>query len=304
MDLPEIVRVMQLDALAVDVTVALRAHDVPHVILKGPSTSHWLYDPPRSYRDVDLLVPAGCLEQVVLVLESDGIATASAGRVGEEAPHSLLMVASTGFELDVHVLLPMMTPYRQASRDLWSAIEPHITTMPLGHDQIPVLDHPGRCVVLALHAVASGYEDKQVAEDLRRARGCAPSGDWEAAAQLAEELGVLDLFVAGASMAEPERAAGTASVEVLLKQAAASGPAFGLQRLLEAPLRDKVRLMWREAFPTVGFMRRAYPGARGSHRELARAYAVRLAGIARELPQSVAAVARARRHSRRSRGEK
>ena len=36
---------------------------MPHVILKGPSTARWLYDPPRAYRDVDVLVPPAFVQQ-------------------------------------------------------------------------------------------------------------------------------------------------------------------------------------------------------------------------------------------------
>ena len=72
----------------------------------------WLYDPPRPYRYVDLLVPATRLRESVAVIERVGLAAASAGRVGEEAAHSLVMISRDSFELDLHLTLPMLAPHR------------------------------------------------------------------------------------------------------------------------------------------------------------------------------------------------
>ena len=64
-DLRVIAHQIRLDLLAVAASAALAADGVPNALLKGPTTARWLYDPPRPYRDVDLLVPCSQLDRAV-----------------------------------------------------------------------------------------------------------------------------------------------------------------------------------------------------------------------------------------------
>src|ERR1700749_375013 len=110
MDLVREANRLRLDLLSVQACDALAVAGIPHVLLKGPSTALWLYDPPRSYNDVDLMVPLSRVIEAAHALEAAGVASASAGRVGEEAEHSYLLISPEGFEVDVHISLPTVHP--------------------------------------------------------------------------------------------------------------------------------------------------------------------------------------------------
>jgi hypothetical protein len=290
MDLPREVNRLRLDLLAVSASSVLAGADVPHVLLKGPSVAHWLYDPPRSYNDVDLLVPLSRVDDASAALESAGVASARAGGVGEEAEHSLLLTTREGFEVDLHVALPTMRP--DGDR-LWSVLADHVESMSLGVGRVPVLDVPGRCVVVALHALNSSATIPQTADDLRRARAAATQEEWAEAAELADAIGVRDLFDAGIATGEPTPA-GAASTRAYLFANSAPGPALGLARLGELPWWKRPGAVAREAFPSRGFMRRAYPQLTGESFGLIRAYLVRLRLLAAQLPESVRMVRHAR----------
>ena len=121
---------------------------------------------------------------------------------------------------------------------------------------LPVLDIPGRCLVLALHALASGYQSEQVREDLRRARFAASPAEWQEAGAIAEDLGILQLFHSGIHVVEPGHLPNRPTVDAYLKRSHAVGGAFALQRLAEAPLFSKPGIIWQELFPSWGFMAR------------------------------------------------
>lgn len=274
---------LRLDLLAVAVSAQLARRDIPHALLKGPSTANWLYQPPRDYMDVDVLVPSSRVAATVAALTDAGIATASAGALGEEAPHSLLMVSSGGFEVDVHVSLPSVPP--DGDR-VWDVLAPHVEPLDLGVGTVPALDTTGRCLVLALHALNSGT-DKTI-QDLRRALAVADEGEWEAAAGLAGRLGVSDLFEAGLGTVDPSRRA--LSPRAYLFATGAPSAALGLQRLRDAPRRKLPRLIAREVLPSRGFMVKAYPGVTGRRFGLSRAHVLRWGGLLRALPAALRAI--------------
>jgi Uncharacterised nucleotidyltransferase len=301
MNLEAAAQQLRLDLLAQDVSSALAAASIPHTLLKGPSTSIWLYDPPRAYRDVDLLVPSSQLNNAVEAIVGAGLAGAKGEHVGEEAPHSLLLISREGFELDLHITLPALSPGRYRNRDrVWNALSDHISGITLvegSQVSVPVLDIPGRCLVLALHAVESGHQAPQVREDLDRARVRASEEDWVVAARLADGLGVRDLFDAGLTIG---RADGEQPLPVYayLKKTGAVGSAFGLQRLVEAPLLDKPGLLWRELFPSREFIRRTHPNGYSSIKQLLSLYVQRWKQLARQLPAAALALVAARRQAR------
>ena len=255
MNLEAAAQQLRLDLLAQDISSALAAAGIPHTLLKGPSTSIWLYDPPRGYRDVDLLVPSSQLDNAVQAVVGTGLAAAKGEHLGEEAPHSLLLISREGFELDLHITLPALSPDRHRDRDrVWNALSDHISGMTLVEGSkvtVPVLDIPGRCLVLALHAVESGHQAPQVREDLERARVRASDEDWVVAARLADGLGVRDLFDAGLAIGRPDGEQ-PLPVYAYLKKTGAVGSAFGLQRLVKAPLLDKPGTSLARALPVEG----------------------------------------------------
>jgi hypothetical protein len=273
-----------LDVLAVDVTRCLRRAGIPHALLKGPSTATWLYDPPRGYCDVDVLVPLSRARQVRATLESAGLAYARAGRVGEEAQHSLLMLSPAGYPVDVHVSLPAIPP---AGDRAWEVLAPHVQALDLGIGTVPALDEPARCLILALHALGGG-PCGHPAQDLRRARAVTTRDRWREARDLARDLDAEDLFLAGLSAGDAAASWAVLSRRAYLYVTGAPSAALALQRLRDARPADAPKLLWREVFPSPGFMRHAYPHARGPA-ALARAYVARWRKIGASLPSAIRA---------------
>jgi putative nucleotidyltransferase-like protein len=282
MDLASEVQRLFLDVLAVDLTQCLRRAGIPHALLKGPSTATWLYDPPRSYCDVDVLVPLSRVSEVRTALESARLAYACAGRVGEEAQHSLLMLSPTGCPVDVHVSLPAIPP---AGDKPWEVLAPHVQALDLGIGAVPALDEPARCLILALHALGSG-PCGHPAQDLRRARAVTTHGRWREARDLARALNAEDLFLAGLSSGDAGSSRVVLSRRAHLYVTGAPSEALALQRLRDARRRDAPKLLWREVFPSPGFMRHAYPYARDPV-ALARAYMARWRRIGANLPSAI-----------------
>jgi hypothetical protein len=282
MDLVSEVRRLTLDVLAVDVSGCLDRAGIPHALLKGPSTALWLYDPPRHYGDVDVLVPLSRVSDVRAALESAGLAYARAGGVGEEAQHSLLMISPAGCEVDVHISLPAIPP---AGDRVWEVMAPHVAELDLGIGTVPALDEPARCLMLALHALGGGSSGRP-AEDLRRALAATTRDRWREAQQLARAVSGEDLFLAGLSAGDAGSPRLVQSRRAYLHVTAAPSEALGLQRLREARRKDLPRLLWREIFPSLGFMRYAYPGARGPV-ALASMYVARWRRISAQLPSAI-----------------
>lgn len=260
MQLSREVERLRLDLLAIDLSTALAAAGIPHAVIKGPSTALWLYDPPRGYRDVDLLVPMSQVQSASDALSRAHLASSRSGRVSELAPHSLLLHSTEGYEVDLHLSLPLV-PAGDGD-GVWNALAPHIVPLHLDVGTLPSLDEAGRCVVVALHALSSPPEG-QAAEDLGRAVGAVDEATWNDARLLADQLLVRDLFEA--SLARATGAEVLLSDRARLYISGASGAPLGVQRLAEARRRDLPRLLWHELLPSQGFMEYATvtPGLSG-----------------------------------------
>lgn len=272
-----------LDHLAVRVGAALTEAGVPYALLKGASTSLWLYDPPRFYNDVDVLVPATRVAQAAAALERAGVARPAGGRVGEEAEHSYLLRSGDGYEVDLHLALPTTPP--DGDR-YWHALSPHVVPLDLSIGQVDAFDEAARCLVLALHALAGGKRHGLPAEDLRRALAVAAPESWVVAGTIAAELGIADLFTAGKQVARGDQVTG-ASARARLRAQHAPSAALGLQRLAEAPVGRRPGLLLREVFPSRPFMRHAYPQVCQRRFGLARAHLLRWRALAGQLPLAV-----------------
>lgn len=285
MDLGTVVQQMRLDRLAVQASQCLAAAGVPHVLLKGPTTARWLYDRLRPYNDVDLLVPPESAKRAVLALADAGIARPAAGLLGEEASHSWLLVSADGFEVDLHVTLPMLGTSAMRARSGWALMAERVVDFELDGFSVPALDEAGRCLVVALHALGNRGADEKSLEDLRRARTMASEATWEKARTLSAELGVQPLLDAGLTLVEAGALPEDLPLDVRLRLEGRGG-SFQLERLLGLAPREKVPALWRELFPSAGFMRYRQP-ALASRLALAAAYTVRLWRIARALPGAV-----------------
>lgn len=274
MDLRDAAQRLRLDLDTASVSESLSRAGLPHALLKGPSTATWLYDPPRVYNDIDLLVPRSQVRRAVRALAGDGVARRSGGRVGEEAHHSLAMRTATGYELDLHVSLSCV-PVRG---DLvWNTLASHVVDLDLGVGVVPALDEPGRCLVVALHALGSDGRLEQKVEDLRRARDRADSTSWSQARELARRMRAEDLYDGG--LARLADAPPELSHRASLYFTNAPSAALALQRLRDARWWERPVMVWREAFPSAAFLRDTGSVNTGSRWWRLAAYVVRVSEL-------------------------
>ena len=290
-----LVRQLRLDHLAVTASRTLTAAGIPHALIKGPTTALWLYDPPREYRDVDLLLPLSQVGPAVKALVVDGVAEPGHAALGELAAHSLVVLAPGGAEIDVHVSLPgMRTPVGDG---LWQALAPRVRPFGLGGHEVPALDPVGRCLVIALHAVMSGGHDPQPLEDMRRARNALTDGQWPGVEELAVTLGVRAQLEAAVAVLEQRSVTGMPA-DVTLLVTGATGSAIQLERLSHVPISVAARTLARELFPTQAFVSRQFPDLAGKRAGYVRGWWRRVNRLCRNLPAAVGQVRRARRNAR------
>ena len=256
-------RVLATDRATVAVCGLLDDAQVGHVLLKGPTTAHWLYADPgqRSYVDVDLLVRRRDLPRAAETLRAIGLeAPLADASVFEQDGHSVVLRPTTPgmCEVDLHHSLPAVG----VSDDiLFAALARHRSTQVLLQRTLPTLDEVARSLVVVLHAARNGLADAQSTEDLRLLLAHGP--DWAAVLELADEVQArpalargLRLLPAGADVARRLGVEGVTSVEMELREAAASALAFGLDRLARTDgLGPRVSLLTREVWPTPAFLR-------------------------------------------------
>ena len=275
--IPAEINRLQLDLLARRACAVLRDAGLPHALIKGPTTSLWLYDPPRPYTDVDLLVPPSRRREAVAVLARAGVAQPTAGRFGEVAAHSQVLLTDRGFEVDLHGTLPtLMVDGRDPDR-VWRVLAGQLEPFELasGWEPVPALTPAARGVVLALHALGCGLHDLRGMEDLRRARQSLGADGWRQARALAAALRVTDRFDA-MDVALDDLPLPVVDRETALWLTGASGPAIQVARLRGQPFRRVVLILVQELLPSRDFMARAYPDLHGRRIWLPRAYLRRL----------------------------
>lgn len=268
--IPAEINRLQLDLLARRASRALTEAGVPHALLKGPTTSLWLYDPPRPYTDVDLLVPPSRIPEAVRVLASAGVALPTAGRFGEAAPHSQVLLADRGFEIDLHGTLPTLTVDRRDSDRTWRALsaELHPFELAPGWEPIPALSPPARGVVLALHALGCGVTHTRGMEDLRRGRLALGELGWRRARELAAGLDVVDRFDLMSALITGGGRGDLPKVgrELELRLAGATAARIRLAQLRPLPLRQQAAALAAEIFPTGEFLQFANPAGSATSR--------------------------------------
>lgn len=272
-DLEGVGRQLQLDLLTVQVSATLSHAALDHVVLKGVTTALWLYDPPRAYRDVDVLVAPQDIGAAIDALLGNGLCVSVASAVGEEAPHSVVVQSALGAEVDLHLTLPTLSAH--GADDVWRVLRDHREPFSVDGRRIPALDVPARCVVLALHVVASGHLSERVREDLRRARSVAGAEEWAAAEALADRLGVGEEFAA-ATAKVCGTVTGSVRTDVALRLGGGSASAIQLSSIARLPVHEAAVALVREAFPSRAFMRRRYPDVAEGRTSLPVAYLRRL----------------------------
>jgi hypothetical protein len=306
-----------LDAATAQVVTALGAKGVPAVLLKGPVLARWLYGStrqPRSYHDIDLLVPEPRVDHAVATLRRLGFEYAFASPIERAATsHACVLISSPRsskpsapalsareMAVDLHWTLHGVGALPDA---VWAAISADAETMTILDTEVSIPGEAARALHVALHAGAQGAYTGRPRDDLRRALELVDDRVWEAAAELAVRLDAVALFASGLSMEPQGRALAqrigiesTGDVDARLRARAAPALSFGLTRLRSTTgVRAKAQLIVRELVPTPSFMRVWSPLARRGPMGLALAYAYRPFWLAVKLPGAVAAVAHAAR---------
>jgi hypothetical protein len=169
---------LRLDRLALDASRCLTAASIPHALIKGPTTSLWLYDPPRAYADVDLLVPETRLFDAVDALARAGVARGRAGGSLQEMGHSIELRDAAGYEVDLHRSLPSLPVDGDT---VWAVLSPHIVEFDLGSGCVPALDEVGRCLTVAFHALSGGGDLSRRWDDLKLAYARVDPRSWDEA---------------------------------------------------------------------------------------------------------------------------
>jgi Uncharacterised nucleotidyltransferase len=282
----------ELDAAAVKVLDAFDAAGVKAILLKGPALARFLYwpDEPRSYSDVDVLVPPDGLAPARGALAKLGYSDASAAnafgvddvagvvhaelwsRQGERGP----------VLIDLHWALP---GWEAPAGVIWDALGKRRTWIELAGRQVPVFDRAALALHLATHAGQHGPEDGKALTDLARGIRRWPLDVWRSAADLANEVKAGSLFAAGLRLL-PEGAAlatdlGLPSTDELDWKIRHRGTrprgTFHLDAFMEARgVRERANVLGRSLIPRSRWIARRYPWAASGGMRLLAGYAAHL----------------------------
>jgi Uncharacterised nucleotidyltransferase len=289
-------RRLTLEGTAARVVRAMREAGVRPILLKGPTLSD-LYDGARQYSDIDLLVAPettrtaeGALSELGFILRDDD-------------PHSRIWWRE-GVDVDLHSTL---VGVQASSARLWEVLGAETEVHIIGGERVEVLSRPARTLHVVLHAAQHGLQEPKPREDLRRALERVPEDAWTEAARLALALDAQAAFWTGLSM-EPagrelsstlELEKGPSRTETELRALTPPPTAVGLLRLADTPgVGAKLKLIWREAFPSSAYLRTWSPLARRGPVGLALAHVWRPIWILIRLGPALAAIMRARRAAR------
>lgn len=246
---------LRVDRVALDAGGCLSRAGIPYALIKGPTTSLWLYAPPRAYADVDLLVPASRLREAVDALHAGGIASGEMSGALDEIGHSVELRNAAGFEIDLHRSLPSLPANGDS---LWEALAGHLVEFDLGVGSLPALDEVGRCLTIAFHAVSGGGDLSRRWDDLKLAYAKVDARVWAEARAIAVRLGAEDLFDAALSRVEvPPAAPLSRRAKLVLGDAEAD--VIALDRLARTPWRHLPAFVFHELWPTDEFIRAADP---------------------------------------------
>jgi len=237
-------RRVRLSACALEVSAALSAAQVGHLLLKGPVTAAWLYGAHagpavrRTYRDVDLLVDPRRLAAACAQLERLGFGCVHAAVRGVHRPDNEQTWRRDGLDVDVHTRL-VGVPARRAV-EAYDVLAGDAEPFALHGRSVQILSEPARAMHLALH-VAQSRTDARAADDLERGLHLVGAATWQQAALLADRLGARPSFDAGLRRLPPavrhrapEPAAPT-TLRLELCRRGALSEAVAVAALLEQP---------------------------------------------------------------------
>jgi hypothetical protein len=283
-----------LELLHAEACWLLAGAGVDALVIKGPSTTRWLYpDHWRTSVDVDLLVRPAQWDAAVATLGERGFRSAQKGfRDDEGAPHSreLRRVdADQGDHvIDLHRSVPGVDA---AAADAFGVLWERRVAEQVARVDVWFPDLPSRALILALHAARTPGNPRP-GDDLARALVALDEAGWRATAALAGRLDALPALRAGLQT-RPEGAEladrlGLGEVEVPAHWALLSNDAdqtaVRLEELGHLPWYRRPGQAMRWAFPSPAFVRAGDPRAQRGPVGLAVAYGARLVDGARRFP--------------------
>jgi hypothetical protein len=271
---------------------------VRSILLKGPSFAAWLYrdGSSRPYADVDLLIAQEDVTAAHGVLIERGF-----GYLYNSWPYFV-----RGFDqVDLHCSIKGV---EVDDNHLWRTLSATTESQGVRGVEVEVLSEPARTLHVALHAAQHGPDWPTQMEDLRRALEQLAFETWEAASELAEQLGAsaafatgLRLLPAGEVVADRLRLSSEASVQTILRAKSPPPLALGFEELRGIQgFRARVRFIARKLFPSPSYMRAMVPIARKGFFGLVIAYCWRAIWLCRHSIPGFYAWRRSRREADRA----
>lgn len=290
---------LYVDRLTAELATAFERRTIACILLKGPAVARWLYDDGsvRSYSDCDLLVATDQVAAAQSVLRELGFSDSA-------SPLAHPRLESHEWQrgehhVDLHTTLIGIGASPQA---VWDVLSATTETASVGGATVQVLGVPARALHVALHAAQHGREERKPLEDLRRASNLVSEDTWIEVAALARRLQAVEAFATGlrlvptgAAIASRLGLAAASSADATLRLEPVP-LALGFEHLASTPgLVPRLRIIAREFFPTVAFMRWWTPLARRSAAGLVLAYCFRPLWLVAHAGPGLVAWRRARR---------
>lgn len=288
-----------VDGLTAELASAFEQREIACILLKGPVIARWLYDDGsvRSYSDCDLLVAPDQLAAAQAALHELGF-TDTARRLAHPRLDSHDWQRGVD-HVDLHTTL---IGIRASPATVWNVLSASTETTSVGGATVQMLGVHARALHVALHAAQHGRKEPKPLEDLRRACDVVPNETWIEVAMLAERLQAVEAFATGlrldprgAAIAARLGLASAASADATLRLEPVP-LALAFEHLASTPsFRARSRIVARELFPTVAFMRWWSPLARRGVAGLAAAYCWRPLWLVAHAGPGLLAWRRARR---------
>jgi len=202
---------LRVDSWTAEVVSALRARGIRAVLLKGPVIARWLYGAfpaDRVYCDCDLLVGPDDIVSARALLTELGFSAQEHPLIEVDEHHARIFLrASDGANVDLHRTLHGME--HLAPRRVWAMVGCHLSQIDVGGAAVDVPDAVLRTLNVALHPGPADGPASQAWHDLELALEQVEDTTWQAAVDLARELGIehelaarLRRLAAGAQLAD------------------------------------------------------------------------------------------------------
>jgi putative nucleotidyltransferase-like protein len=255
---------LRVDGASAEVLQAFGAVGIQSILLKGPTTSRWLYETekPRGYGDSDLLVRPADVAKAEQALAGLGFEPLP---IDQEMPsrhrdHAIGWVREAdAATVDLHRSLPGVGVDRER---LWKTLSARSELFDVAGFPASALTIPGRAFHLAIHAAHDGVGSDKVMSELERALSQADESTWKAAAELAAELDAMATFAAGLRTLPAGRAVASAldlptaqPVEVALLASTPPPVALGFDELARAEdWRARLGVLRHKVLPPPGYV--------------------------------------------------